>query len=73
MTHQEIAELLGFQRVTITKTLAELSECGAIATRRSEIVLLDRQQLEEQVCECYQVDIRHGQIFRLYGDDTQSA
>ena len=73
MTHQEIAELLGFQRVTITKTLSGLSECGAIATRRGEIVLLDRQKLEEQVCECYQVDIRHRQIFRWYGDGRQSA
>ena len=73
MTHQEIADLLGFQRVTITKTLAELSEFGAFATRRGEIVLLDRKKLEEQVCECYQVDIRHRQTFRRYGDGTQSA
>jgi DNA-binding FadR family transcriptional regulator len=53
MTHQEIADRLGFRREAITLALRKLMERGHIQVRRGSMEVLDRQALEAQVCDCY--------------------
>lgn len=45
-THQDLAEMLGTYRETITQTLNDLKAQGAIEIGRKKIRILDRNQLE---------------------------
>ena len=53
MTHQEVAERLGFRREAITLALGKLMERGHIQVRRGTIEVINRGALEAQVCDCY--------------------
>ncbi len=55
MTHDLIANMLGVRREGITMAAQKLQEQGLISYVRGTITMLDRQGLEEAVCECYQV------------------
>lgn len=55
MTHDLIANMLGVRREGITMAAQKLQERGLISYVRGTITLLDRQGLETEVCECYQV------------------
>jgi len=55
MTHDLIANMLGVRREGITVAAQKLQERGLISYVRGTITLLDRQALETEVCECYQV------------------
>ncbi len=55
MTQELIADMLGVRRESITEAAGELQEAGLIHCRRGHIAVLDRRQLEAQVCECYAV------------------
>jgi len=46
-THQNLAELLGTYRETVTQTLNEFKAQGTIAIGRKQITILDRSALEE--------------------------
>lgn len=61
VTHEALANLLGVRREGITEAAGRLQEAGCISGRRGCIRLVDRQQLEERACECYQA------IKRAYG------
>lgn len=52
-THQEISDILGFRRESITLALQKLSDMGYISTHRGKIKINDREALEELVCDCY--------------------
>lgn len=54
VTHEGLANLLGVRREGITEAAGRLQEAGCIAGRRGCIRLVDRRQLEERACECYQ-------------------
>ncbi len=47
LTHQEIANLLGVSRVTVTKTINKLIDQELITIEDKHIVIRDRQRLEE--------------------------
>ena len=53
MTHQEIAERLGFRREAITLALGKLTAMGSIVSRRGAIEVIQRADLEAMVCDCY--------------------
>jgi CRP-like cAMP-binding protein len=55
ITHEMIASMLGVRREGITEAAQKLQQAGLIAYHRGHITVIDRQGLEEQVCECYQV------------------
>jgi len=55
MTHDLIANMLGVRREGVTVAARKLQERGLISYVRGTITLLDRQGLETEVCECYQV------------------
>jgi CRP/FNR family transcriptional regulator len=45
-THQELADMLGTWRETISKTLQEFRRRGLVASSRRQLVLLDKEGLE---------------------------
>ena len=55
MTQELIADMLGVRREGVTVAAGHLQDIGAISYVRGRIQILDRQRLEETVCECYQV------------------
>jgi CRP-like cAMP-binding protein len=55
MTHEFISNMLGVRREGVTVAAQRLQEMGMISYVRGHIQILDREQLLEHVCECYQV------------------
>ena len=55
LTHELLASLLGVRREGITEAAHELQSEGLIHYSRGHIKILDRDGLEDQTCECYQV------------------
>ena len=55
MTQELMADMLGVRREGVTVAAGRLQDAGAISYVRGHIKILDRQKLEETVCECYRV------------------
>jgi CRP-like cAMP-binding protein len=55
MTQELIANMLGVRRESVTDAARKLQYLGLIHYQRGQITVLDREGLEAQVCECYQV------------------
>ncbi len=55
MTQELIADMLGVRREGVTVAAGRLQDSGAIRYIRGHIKILDRQKLEQTVCECYRV------------------
>jgi CRP-like cAMP-binding protein len=55
MTQELIADMLGVRREGVTVAAGRLQDAGAIGYVRGHIKILDRQKLEQTVCECYRV------------------
>ena len=69
MTQELIADSLGVRRESVTDAAGKLQKAGLIHYSRGHITVLDRPQLEAQVCECYAVVKReYGRL--LYPENT---
>jgi CRP-like cAMP-binding protein len=55
MTQELIANMLGVRREGVTEAAGKLQAEGLIHYSRGRIQVLDRDQLEARVCECYAV------------------
>ena len=55
MTHEQIAIMLGVRRESVTQAALKLQTIGAIRYSRGHIIVMDREELEDSVCECYAV------------------
>lgn len=55
MTHDLISNMLGVRREGITLAAQKLALKKLIINNRGSIMIIDRQGLEETVCECYKV------------------
>ena len=55
MTQELIANMLGVRREGVTEAAGKLQAEGLIEYTRGRITVLDRDQLEANVCECYSV------------------
>jgi CRP-like cAMP-binding protein len=55
MTQELIANMLGVRREGVTEAAGRLQSHGFISYRRGHITVLDRDGLEQDVCECYGV------------------
>ncbi len=55
MTHDQISNVLGVRRESVTLAAAALRDQGLIEYSRGKITLLDRKSMERAVCECYGV------------------
>jgi len=54
MTHDALARVLGTRRASISGAAAAFQRSGAIRYERGTISILNRKQLEEDSCECYE-------------------
>lgn len=59
VTQEHLAELLGVQRTTVTRVIADLAATGAVDHRRGRILIADRKRLLGAVCECHRAVQRH--------------
>ena len=55
LTQEIISHLLGVRREGVTVAAGRLQDAGLISYSRGHIHILDRQGLEENTCECYEV------------------
>ena len=55
MTQELIANMLGVRRQGVTECAIKLQDAGLIRYSRGRITLLNREGLEDRVCECYAV------------------
>lgn len=55
LTQEFLAQMLGVRRTTVTLVARALQEAGLIRYQRGQIMIIDRQGLEEAACECYGV------------------
>jgi len=55
MTQELIANMLGVRREGVTEAAGQLRSAGIIEYSRGHIKVIDRQKLEQRVCECYSV------------------
>ncbi|MEP6788631.1 MAG: Crp/Fnr family transcriptional regulator [Acidobacteriota bacterium] len=55
MTHDLISNMLGVRREGVTLAAVKLVKQHLIKNLRGTITVLDRQGLEDRVCECYEV------------------
>jgi Mn-dependent DtxR family transcriptional regulator len=55
MTQDLIANMLGVRRAGVTEAALKLQDAGLIRYSHGHIELLNREGLEQRVCECYGV------------------
>jgi CRP-like cAMP-binding protein len=65
MTQELIASMLGGRRESVTVAAGHLQDAGLIHYCRGHILILDRNGLEANVCECYRI-VEH-EFDRLFG------
>ena len=58
ITQEKIANDLGVRRESVTEAASKLQREGLIQYHRGHISVLDREELENRVCECYVVQKR---------------
>lgn len=67
MTHDQISNLLGVRRESVSLASAHLQNAGLIECSRGKIKLIDRKGIEATACECYQVvATQYEQMLRKY-------
>lgn len=54
-TQEDIAQMMGVRRESVTEIAGKLRDSGLIDYRRGHITVIDRPGLEAQCCECYAV------------------
>lgn len=52
-THDFLAKLIGTDRPTVSVALGELERDGIVERKRGSILIVNREGLEDQTCECY--------------------
>jgi CRP-like cAMP-binding protein len=55
ITQTLLAQMLGVQRPSVTNALRQFDRDGLIRAGRKQIVVLDRQGLSKESCECYRL------------------
>jgi CRP-like cAMP-binding protein len=71
MTQELIANMLGVRREGVTEAAGKLQRTGAIRYQRGRITVLDRPQLHQLCCECY--DVVQKEYMRLLPWDTTAT
>jgi CRP-like cAMP-binding protein len=53
ITQEALAQMIGTDRVSITRAVKKLKEAGLLEYGRGKVTLRDRERLESTCCECY--------------------
>ena len=53
LTQGDIARVLGISRTGVTEAAGELKSAGVIWYRHGRVVIVSRERLEREACECY--------------------
>jgi CRP-like cAMP-binding protein len=59
LKHEFLAVMLGASRPTVTLVMGTLQKAGLISNHYGRIRVLDRKNLEDASCECYQAIVGH--------------
>jgi hypothetical protein len=54
-TQENLAEMIGTQRITVTVIAGTLQKSGLIRCSRGHVTILDRESLIGASCECYRI------------------
>jgi len=55
LTQEFLAQMLGTRRSSVTVAAGMLQKAGLITHTRGDVKIVDRRQLEEAACECYEI------------------
>ncbi|PYV93973.1 MAG: Crp/Fnr family transcriptional regulator [Acidobacteria bacterium] len=55
LTQEFLAQMLGTRRATVTVAAGILQKAGLISYTRGNVAILERKQLEEAACDCYEI------------------
>lgn len=55
LTQEFLAQMLGTRRSSVTVAAGMLQKAGLITHTRGDVKIIDRPQLEEAACECYEI------------------
>ena len=55
ITHDQLSEILGSRRASVTKTLLRLEEQGLVEKMRGVLQVRDRDLLRQKACGCYHI------------------
>jgi CRP-like cAMP-binding protein len=59
LTHEFLAHMLGTRRSSVTVAAGVLSKAGLITYNRGKVKIKSRVRLEDAACECYELILRH--------------
>jgi CRP-like cAMP-binding protein len=63
VTHQSLSRALGVRRAGVTTAMGRMEEAGLIRRGRGRLLIVDRDALEGEACECYQaIQAEHQRI-----------
>ncbi len=69
MTHELISRSMGVRREGVSEAAKKLERIGAISYSRGQIKILDRNQLAQNTCECYDIiKSEQRRLFPILGD-----
>ena len=58
LTQEFLAHMLGTRRASVTVAAGILQKAGLISYRRGQVNVVNRAELENAACECYQSMVR---------------
>jgi CRP-like cAMP-binding protein len=64
LTQDFLAHMLGTRRASVTVAAGILQKAGLIAYSRGTVKIIDRKNLEDASCECYETIVRQTQTWR---------
>lgn len=64
LTQEFLAHMLGTRRASVTVGAGILQKAGLITYTRGAVTILNRRNLEDAACECYQVITRQSRNWR---------
>src|SRR5262249_55633280 len=80
LTQEQLAEMLGARRTTVTLIAQSFQNAGMIRYRRGRIIICDTVKLQNVACECYRAvqsnyeTLPRGQLKdRVQAEETEAA